>query len=73
MQHERYYLVRCDSLEYTNANQHAVEKRTYTVARWWSVPAMRRTVEVIYPERLADRLAPVIAEEPVIAPVALPE
>jgi 8-oxo-dGTP pyrophosphatase MutT (NUDIX family) len=73
LQDERYYLVRVGLPVYTNANQMADEKRTYTAARWWSLDDMRGTTEALYPERLADLIAPVIAGEPVRWPIALPD
>lgn len=72
LQDERYYLVRVGLPEYTNANQMADEKRTYTAAHWWSLPEMRATTEVLYPERLADLMAPVITGESMSLPISLP-
>lgn len=73
LQDERYYLVRVGLPEYTNANQFEDEKRTYTAARWWTLPEMRQATEVLYPERLADLIEPVIAGDPVSPPIVLPE
>lgn len=73
LQDERYYLVRCGMREVSNTNQLAYERETYTVHRWWSVPAIRASAEIFYPERLADLLTPILAWGVPTVTIRLPE
>jgi 8-oxo-dGTP pyrophosphatase MutT (NUDIX family) len=55
-QEEAYFLVRTSTFAPASDAWTDVEKATVIDHRWWSVDDLRRTHEVVFPERLADLL-----------------
>lgn len=55
-QEETYFLVRERSFEPARAGWTEIESATMLAHRWWSIPELRATDHVVYPEALADLL-----------------
>jgi ADP-ribose pyrophosphatase YjhB (NUDIX family) len=59
-QHERYFLLRVEGLEFSPAVRLEQRREGILRARWWSLDELRDTPELIFPERLADAVAPLV-------------
>lgn len=57
---ERYFVVYVDEAIITNRNQLSFERAHYTVSRWWSVPEIRLSNDVFYPDGLAEPMEPIL-------------
>ena len=68
---EWYFLVRVADAPISTANQFEHERSVYPEHRWWSLPALRATDEVIFPEGLPDLLEPILAGNLPADPVRL--
>lgn len=70
---ERYFLVRVagPDVEISAANQLDYERAVYHEMRWWSVAALRASDDLVFPEGLADLLAPLVAGQLPETPVSL--
>lgn len=55
-QSEEYYLCRLSSADVVTAGWTELEQRVVSGYRWWSVPELLVTSEVVYPEGLAELL-----------------
>jgi len=53
-QTEEYYACRVDSADVVTTGWTEVEQRAITGVRWWTVPELRATSDVVYPLGLAD-------------------
>jgi 8-oxo-dGTP diphosphatase len=58
---ERYFLTRPDVVEVTLQGQSEVERAFVRGYRWWSLDALDRTTETVYPEGLAAVLRAALA------------
>lgn len=54
---ERYFLVRVEDLELSDAGWTELERDVMTEHRWWTREALAEAGETIYPEDLAELLA----------------
>ena len=57
---ERYFLVVTDAEADHSANPDPVERNFITEARWWSLPELERTGDVVFPEDVSDMLRAVL-------------
>jgi ADP-ribose pyrophosphatase YjhB (NUDIX family) len=69
---ERYYLVRALAHEVDTANMEEFERGFHRGHRWWSAAELAATDELVFPEPLAELLAPLAAGEVPTTPIAIP-
>lgn len=55
-QHEQYFVVRTERFAPTRDGWTEVERRSVLEHRWWSADELAATADVVYPERLGERL-----------------
>lgn len=55
-QSDEYYLCRLSSADVVTAGWTELEHRVVSGYRWWSIPELLVTSEVVYPEGLAELL-----------------
>jgi 8-oxo-dGTP pyrophosphatase MutT (NUDIX family) len=60
-QAEGFYVARVERWAVDTAGFTAIEQRSVHGHRWWSLAELRATTEVVYPARLPDLLADVLA------------
>ena len=53
-QQERFYVARTTSFEPVPTHLSQVERRSIIGSRWWSLPELLRTDEIIFPSQLAS-------------------
>jgi 8-oxo-dGTP pyrophosphatase MutT (NUDIX family) len=58
---EQYFIARTAVTEISVDGQEEYEKQFLRGHRWWSPDDLRRTDELIFPEGIADLLAPILA------------
>ncbi len=68
---ERYYVVHVHGVTYSRANQLDYEREVYRQHRWWPLAEIAASEETFFPEDLANLLAPLLAGEIPVEPVAL--
>lgn len=56
---ERYFLVRVDDRPVDESGQGEAEARYMRAYKWWSLEDLRKTSEVVFPEKLASLLSEV--------------
>ena len=59
MADERYFLVRVDDWPVDESGQGEAEARYMRAYKWWSLEELRKTSEVVFPEKLASLLSEV--------------
>jgi 8-oxo-dGTP pyrophosphatase MutT (NUDIX family) len=69
---ERYYLVRVPGYEVDTANMEEFERGFHRGDRWWSAAELAATDELVFPEPLAELLAPLAAGEVPTTPILIP-
>jgi 8-oxo-dGTP pyrophosphatase MutT (NUDIX family) len=57
---ERYFLARTDQVQTTARHMEGPEREEFREHRWWSLDAVRRSVETFVPGRLAELLPPLL-------------
>jgi 8-oxo-dGTP pyrophosphatase MutT (NUDIX family) len=68
---ERYYLVRAPRPELDLGNMEDLERTFYREHRWWTLAELRASDALIFPLGLPDLLAPILAGEIPLEPIAL--
>ena len=68
---ERYYLVRVHDATISPANQFPHEREVYQHHHWWPLAEIEVSDEIFFPEGLAGLLAPLLAGELPMLPIAL--
>jgi 8-oxo-dGTP pyrophosphatase MutT (NUDIX family) len=68
---ERYFVVRVASDVVDGGSQTDWERQVLKGARWWTLDEMRATDEVLAPRKLAELLAPILADEIPTEPIEL--
>lgn len=63
-QREQFFVARVPAFAPTTAGWTDVERRTLTALRWWSLDALRTTLETVYPSNLADLVADALRSRP---------
>ncbi len=58
---ERYFLVRTETTEISDAGHTELERRVMTTHRWWTLAELRAPDEVVYPEDIADMMMAALA------------
>lgn len=56
-QHNHFFVLRTTPFEVSTAGFDAMERRTHTAYRWWSLDALRATEETFYPVELPALLS----------------
>jgi ADP-ribose pyrophosphatase YjhB (NUDIX family) len=69
---ERYFVARCEATEISTDGLEEPERAVIRGHRWWSVEELRSAEEPVFPEGLAELLAPIVAGDLPSAPLALP-
>lgn len=54
---ERFFLVRVEETDISDARWTALERTVMTEHRWWSATTLRATTEQVWPDNLPDLLA----------------
>jgi 8-oxo-dGTP pyrophosphatase MutT (NUDIX family) len=72
MMREAYLVARCAGGEPSREGWDEVERNQMLDLRWWSVGELSATAERIYPARLADLLADILAGRLPLQPLELP-
>ena len=68
---EQYFLGRTDADVISTKGQDEYEKQFMRDHRWWSLDDLRQADEVIFPEGIAELIAPILAGALPAAPVRL--
>ena len=67
--HERFFPVRVEGVEVSIDGLHGIEADAYAAHRWWTLDELRSTDEVVFPERFAQHVEPILAGSLPTAPV----
>ncbi len=66
-----YFVARASNTTVDHSGFTEVERRSILGHRWWSVDALRRTRDIIYPPRLSSLLAGLLRDGPPLEPTEI--